>query len=65
MSLQRLTENEGPGLADSYLAELGGINAVRVARVRYSPRYCRDSMRRGPGFYSRALVGLYHISWGK
>ena len=65
-----VNREQGPGLAVYVLAELGGIDAVRVARDRRIPIPCcrchyGDGPCRGPGLYSRTLLGLYHLSWGK
>ena len=65
---KRLTENKVPGLPYVFLrnwvlAELGCIDAGRVVRARRIPIDCRV-LRRGPGFYSQALLGPYHFSWG-
>ena len=59
-----VNREQGPGLAANVLAELVGFNAGRVVRdLQLTIR--RRVIHRGPGFYSPALLGPYHFSWGK
>lgn len=63
--LQAVNREQGPGLAAVVLAELVGFNAGRIDCARRLTIRCRVP-RRGPGFYSPALLlGPYHSSWGK
>jgi hypothetical protein len=66
IELRRLTavnRELGPGLAVYVLAESVGVDAGRVPRARRIPILCRVTIY-DPGFYSQALLGPYHISWG-
>lgn len=63
MRLAAVIREQGPGLAVYVLAETDGIDAGRIFRARHISIAGRIQ-HYDPGFYSQALLGPYHISWG-
>jgi hypothetical protein len=62
-SLERFTENIGPGLAVYVFAELLDPDVGDISSARHSA-VLRRVAGRGPASRSPALLGPYHISWG-